>query len=264
MLGVEVGILPIFHPFRYLELYDAVKGKRHQFHILLLGGEQKPPVAELLQQVWEYRQHSWMPRPVGLVGDMQHLLAHNVGIERIEEFQSFQVRHAVEMDDGLPVLLAHGKFVLKPPHHIGNLGELVEVLQLAQHIHRLSHQQVVVLRHGHLRDAVFGVAVTVILVVIDLDGRIVAQLVRPHHLEVALDGAKAHALGDALHVIQGVAARIHQIFYGPSAVAVSQTIVYGLVPYQGVFIGWHGSKIKNLRQKYKIFSVPQIVCGATL
>lgn len=35
MRGVEVGILPVFQPFRHLELHDAVERERHQFHVLL-------------------------------------------------------------------------------------------------------------------------------------------------------------------------------------------------------------------------------------
>ena len=105
------------------------------------------------------------------------------------------------MYNWLPALLANGETVLQSAHHVGHLGKLVEVLQLAQHIDSLLHQLEVILRHRHVHDAVVRVAIPIIFIVIYLYGGIVAQFVRPHHLKVALHGAQTHSLTDTLHIV---------------------------------------------------------------
>ena len=58
-------------------------------------------------------------------------------------------------------------------------------------------------------------------------------------LDVILHGAHAHALTYALHVVEGVATGLNKVFECPTAVTVTQTIVYGLVSDEGILVGWH-------------------------
>ena len=85
-------------------------------------------------------------------------------------------------------MLTDGEFVLKSADDIGHFGELFEVLQLAKHVNCFLHYLKVVLRHGHISDAVVFIGIAVVLVLIYLDGCVIAQFVRAHHLYVALNG----------------------------------------------------------------------------
>ena len=97
--------------------------------------------------------------------------------------------------------------------------------------------------HGqrHLRDGVVGVGVCVVDLVVHHNRGVVAQFVRPHDLNVHLHGPGAHALGDTLHIVERIAAGIHEVIEGPSPVSVSKASVDCLVPNQGILIRWHGS-----------------------
>ena len=180
-----------------------------------------------------------MPRRERLVDDAQRLLVGDIVVQGVEQTDSLQVGHAVEMDDGLAVVAADGQFVLQAADHICHFGELSEVLQLPEHVDRLLHHLIVVLRHRHVHDGIVAVGIAVILVVIHLDGGIVPKFVGAHHLDVALHGANGNALGDTLHIIEGIGTGVHQVFERPPAVAVAKTVVNGLVAYQRILVGWH-------------------------
>ena len=49
-------------------------------------------------------------------------------------------------------------------------------------------------------------------------------------LNVHLHGPGAHALADALHIVERIVAGIHEVIEGPSPVSVSNASAYCLVP----------------------------------
>ena len=113
---------------------------------------------------------------------------HDIIIERIEQLQAFEIGHTIKVDDWFAIALADGQLVLKTPHHIRHFGELVKVLQLTEHINSLLHHLIVVLRQRHVGYRIILFGITVILVVIYLDRRIIAKFVGAHHLNIALNG----------------------------------------------------------------------------
>ena len=116
------------------------------------------------------------------------------------------------MDDGLAVVLTDSEFVLKSADHIRHLGELLEVFLLAKHVNSLLHHLIVILRHGHICNAIVLVGIAVVLVLIYLDGCVIAQFVGAHHLYVALNGTHADTFANAFHVIEGIGTGIYEVF----------------------------------------------------
>ena len=230
MLGIEVGIVTVRHVYR-LHALDAVEGEVEEQKVVGFRAEQKPAVAELLQQVGTENELPGLPGIERLVHDAERLPVRNVIVERVEQADPLQIGHTVEVDDGLAVAAADGKLVLKTAHHIRHLGKLLKALQLAKHVDGLLHHVVVVLRHRHVHDGIVIDAIAVVFVVVHLNGGIVAQLVGAHHLYVALDGSYRDTLAYALHVVERLAAGIYQVFKRPPAVAVAQAVVYRLVAY---------------------------------
>ena len=116
---------------------------------------------------------------------------------------------------------------------------IVSVLLVPKKSDGLLYQLAVISRQRHLRDGIAGVGISVVDSVIHLYRRIITQLVRPHDLNIHLYSPGAYTLGDTLHVVQSLAASIHEVIERPSSVSVSQTVVYSLVPYQGILICRH-------------------------
>jgi len=116
---------------------------------------------------------------------------------------------------------------------------VVKVLQLLEHFHGFLHHLVVVLGQRHVENGILWVCIAIIFAVIHFYGGIVAQFVGTHDLQVCLDGSQGHTLCDAFHVIEGIRAGINQVVDSPTAVFVSQAIVNGLVPDQGILVCWH-------------------------
>ena len=146
----------------------------------------------------------------------------------------------------LTLALADGKLVLQFVYYIAHLGKYFKVLQLTQHIHGLLHHLAIVLRQRHVGYGEIGVGIAVELVLIDLYWRIVAKLVRAHHLNVALHSAHRHPLCNALEFVKGIATGFNQIVERPSAITVPQTVVYSLVPYKCILISRHSSCVLDL------------------
>ena len=143
------------------------------------------------------------------------------------------------MNDGLSVAFADRQLVLQSSHHVCHFREMVKVLQLLEHFYGFFHDLIVVFRQRHVEDGIVGVCIAVVFAIIHLYRGIVAQLVTTHDLQVCLHGSQRHTFRDAFHVIESIAASIHQVVDGPSAILVSQAIIYCLVPYQGIFVCWH-------------------------
>lgn len=131
---------------------------------------------------------------------------------------------------------------------------IVSVLLVPKKSDGLLYQFAVISRQRHLRDGIAGVGISVVDLVVHLYRRIVAQLVRPHDLYIHLYSPGAHTFGDTLHVVQCLATGIHEIIERPSSVSVSQTVVYSLVPYQGILICRH-SFFSSLGDKTKIVGI---------
>ena len=106
--------------------------------------------------------------------------------------------------------------------------------QLPEHFHCLAHLLDVLGGQGRLSDGEVRVLVDVVLVVDDLDRRVVAQLVRAHHLDVELDGAARDALVAALVLVEGLRALLDEVFQGPPPVVVLEAAVDGLIADQGI------------------------------
>ena len=98
---------------------------------------------------------------------------------------------------------------------------------------------IIVFRHRHVHDAEIGVGVAIVFLVVYLDGRIVAQFVGAHSLQVHLHGAHTHPLADSLAVVQGIGARVDQVVERPALVGVAKAVVDGLVSYQCILVGRH-------------------------
>ena len=111
MLGIEVGIVPIRYVHR-LDALDAVEGKVVEHQVVGLRSEQEPAVAELLQQVGTEDELLGLPGIERLVHDAERLPVGNVVVQGIQQADALQVRHAVEVDDGLAVVPADGQLVL--------------------------------------------------------------------------------------------------------------------------------------------------------
>lgn len=74
-----------------------------------------------------------------------------------------------------------------------------------------------------------------IFVFLDYDGSVVAQFVRAHHLDVALNGAAGDVLISALILTEGVGTGVDEVLQRPPAVVVAEAVVNSLVTDQGVF-----------------------------
>ena len=116
---------------------------------------------------------------------------------------------------------------------------IVRVLLVPKKSDGLLYQLAVISRQRHLRDGIAGVGISVVDPVVHLYRCIISQFIRPHDLYIHLYSPGAYALGDTLHVVQCLAASVHEVIERPSSVSVSQTVVYSLVPYQGIFICRH-------------------------
>ena len=127
-----------------------------------------------------------------------------------------------EIEDGRQPGLYFGEDFLRPGR--------VKVILVVKQGDGLLDEQAVIHRQRHLSDGVVGVGVCVVNLVVYNNRGVVAQFVRPHDLNVHLHGPGAYALGDALHIIERVAAGIHEVVEGPSSVSVSQASVNCLVP----------------------------------
>ena len=106
----------------------------------------------------------------------------------------------------------------------------VKVVLVVKQGDGLLDELAVIHRQRHLRDGVVRVGVGVVDLVIYYNRCVVAQFVRPHDLNVHLHGPGAYALGDTLHVVERIAAGIHEVIEGPSPVSVSKASVDRLVP----------------------------------
>lgn len=144
------------------------------------------------------------------------------------------------MDDGFAVIASQGEPVLEATDDVGHFGKLLEVFQLSEQVYSLLHDEEVVGREGHLHDGVVGAGVAVVFLVVHLDGRVVAEFVGTHHLEVSLHGAQGDALSDTFAVVEGFGAGIDEVVERPSAKGVAQTVVNGLVANECVFVSRHG------------------------
>ena len=109
-------------------------------------------------------------------------------MQRIQEVISDAVV-LFEEDDRMGPLLGHVDTVLKASHDILHSGELLEPRQLAKYLHRFTHLFDILRGEGRLRYRVVRILIDIILVVHDLDGRVVPELFAPHHLDVQLHGA---------------------------------------------------------------------------
>ena len=93
-------------------------------------------------------------------------------------------------------------------------------------------------------------------VVDNLDGRVVAELVGAHHLDIHLDGAAGDPLVASLVLVEGFRAFLDKVVQGPPPVVVLEAAVDGLVADQGVLGDGHcrcfSTKVDNsflLRKK---------------
>ena len=103
-----------------------------------------------------------------MIHDSKRLLVGDVIVERVQEFQAFEVRHRVKMDDGLSVAFADGQFVLQAFHHVCHFREVVKVLQLFEHFYGFFHDLIVVFRQRHVKDGIVGVCIAVVFAIIHL------------------------------------------------------------------------------------------------
>ena len=116
---------------------------------------------------------------------------------------------------------------------------IVSVLLVPKKSDGLLYQFAVISRQRHLRDGIAGVGISVVDPVVHLNRRIIPKLVRSHNLYIHLNSSGTYPLGDTLHVVQCLAASIYEVVERSSSVSVSQTVVYSLVPYQGILICRH-------------------------
>lgn len=211
MLNIKVGIHMIWL-LAWLYANNAIEREVVDEVIANAAAEDEPAVAELFEKIGTEEELLWLSCRERLIHHTDGLLMSNVVVEWVEETQSLEVRHAVEVYDGLAVMLTDGEFVLKSADDIGHLGELLKVLKLAKHVNCLLHHLIVVLRHGHICDAIVLVGIAVVLVLIYLDGCVIAQFVGAHHLYVALNGTHADTFANAFHVIEGIGTGIYEVF----------------------------------------------------
>ncbi len=112
----------------------------------------------------------------------------------------------------------------------------IRILLVAEQGDGLLDKLAVISGKRHLGDGIVRICISVVNPVVHFYRGIVAQLVRPHNLYVHLYGPGADTLGDSLHVVQGLATSVNEVVKRPSSVSVSQTVVYRLVPNQGILI----------------------------
>ena len=98
----------------------------------------------------------------------------------------------------------------------------VKVVLVVKQGDGLLDELAVIHRQRHLRDGVVRVGVGVVDLVIYYNRCVVAQFVRPHDLNVHLHGPGAYSLTDTLHVVERIAASIHEVIESPSLVSVSK------------------------------------------
>ena len=143
------------------------------------------------------------------------------------------------MNDRLPIFSRYCPFILQTSNHIRHFGKLLKILQFSQHIHRLFHHFVIILRKRHIHNAIFTIGIPIIFMFIHLDRSIVSKFVGTHHLNIALNGAHRHPFANTFHLVQSIATSLNQIFKSPFSVFISQTIVYCFITNKCIFICWH-------------------------
>ena len=97
------------------------------------------------------------------------------------------------------------------------------ILLIPKKSNGLLYQFAVISRQRHLRDGIAGVGISVVDPVIHLYRCIISQFVRPHDLYIHLYSPGAYTLGDTLHVVQCLAASVHEVVECPSSVSVSNS-----------------------------------------
>ena len=146
-----------------------------------------------------------------MINDLQCLLMCYMVIKRIQPLQSLQIRNTIEMNDRFPVSFHNGQFVLQTTDDIGHLLKLREIFQFAKHIDCLLHHFKFIVTKRHVSNAIIFVCISIILVVIHLNGCIIAQLIGTHHLNIILNRTNRNTFGQSFHFVECLTTSVHQI-----------------------------------------------------
>lgn len=105
----------------YLDVnIGTVKSEIEQDKIGRTTAEEEPAVTEFLQKIWAQYVFQGLSRRKRQIRYPERLLMGNVVVQRIKQFQPFQVRHIVKMHDGSAVVLRNGQLVLETAYDIAH------------------------------------------------------------------------------------------------------------------------------------------------
>lgn len=141
-------------------------------------------------------------------------------------------------------LMSHGAHVVfQPPNDVFHSGEGGETAELLEYIHGVDHHCCILRCKRDIGDAVVRIRVSVVLVLLDNDGRVIAQLVGAHHLNIGLNGASGDVFITAFVLAEGIRAGVNQVLQRSLPVSVEEAVVDGLVTDKGVLTRKHCQKL---------------------